>query len=72
MQDTVLNGVVENAKEIENNGQWMAKEERPYIIWKSVINYILLPRLSDILVIAATYFITLPKLIRRQITFKPT
>ena len=42
MQDKVLNGVVENAKEIENNGQWMAKEERPYIIWKSVINYILL------------------------------
>ena len=42
MQDKVLNGVVENAKEIENNGQWMAKEERPYIIWKSMINYILL------------------------------
>lgn len=42
MQDKVSNGVVENAKEIENNGQWMAKEERPYIIWKNAVNYILL------------------------------
>lgn len=42
MQDKLLNGLSENAKEIENNGKWMAKEQRPDTIWKNTVNYILL------------------------------
>lgn len=42
MQDKILNEINKNAKQLEQNGQWMKKRQFPYLVGQSASNYLLL------------------------------